>query len=73
MLLLNPDVDGIDWKPQNRAHTASDVLRSLQVNHKKVNTKDNILKQIEEAQAAGDTETAAGLLRQLNAIIKGEK
>lgn len=73
MLLLNPDVDGIDWKPQNRAHTASDVLRSLQVNHKKVNTKDNILKQIEEAQASGDTETAAGLLRQLNAIIKGEK
>lgn len=73
MLLLHPDVDNVDWSSDNRVATATDVLRSLQANYQKTNTKENLLRQEAEARARGDDAAAAEILRQLSLLIKGEK
>ena len=73
MLLLNPDVDSVDWQPKNRVATATEVLRSLQVNYKKVNTKEELIQKEQEARERGDDASADEFLRQLTTLIKGEK
>ncbi len=73
MLLLHPDVDNVDWNSENRAATAKEVLRSLNANYQKTNTKEELLRQESEARERGDEAAAAEILRQLSQLIKGEK
>lgn len=73
MLLLHPDVENVDWNKNNRATTAIEVLRSVQANYQKKNTKETLLRQEREARDRGDTATADDILRQLSRLIKGEK
>ena len=73
MLLLHPDVENVAWSKDNRVETATNVLRSLQSNFKKTNTKENLLRQEAEARERGDDAAAAEILRQLSTLIKGEK
>lgn len=73
MLLLHPDVENVDWSSGNRITTATDVLRSLQTNYQKTNTKENLLKQEAAARERGDDAAAEEILRQLSTLIKGEK
>jgi DNA primase len=73
MLLLHPDVDNVDWNADNRVATATDLLRSLQANYQKTNTKEDLLRQEREARDRGDTAAAAEILRQLSLLIRGEK
>lgn len=73
MLLLHPDVENVAWSDDNRVATASDVLRSLQANFKKTNTKDDLLRQEAEARERGDDKAAAEILQRLSTLIKGEK
>lgn len=73
MLLLHPDVDNVDWNSENRAATAKEVLRSLNANYQKTNTKEELLRQESEARERGDDAAAAEILRQLSQLIKGEK
>lgn len=73
MLLLHPDVENVAWSKDNRVETATNVLRSLQSNFQKTNTKENLLRQEAEARERGDDATAAEILRQLSTLIKGEK
>jgi DNA primase len=73
MLLLHPDVDNVDWNSDNRVATATQVLRSLQANFQKTNTKDDLVRQEAEARERGDDAAAAEILRQLSLLIKGEK
>lgn len=73
MLLLHPDVDNVDWNSETRASTAKEVLRSLNANYQKTNTKEELLRQESEARERGDDAAAAEILRQLSQLIKGEK
>jgi DNA primase len=73
MLLLHPDVENVAWSKDNRVETATNVLRSLQSNFQKTNTKENLLRQEAEARERGDDAAAAEILRQLSILIKGEK
>ena len=73
MLLLHPDVDNVDWNSDNRVVTATEVLRSLQSNFQKTNTKDNLLRQEAAARERGDDSAAEDFLRQLSLLIRGEK
>lgn len=73
MLLLHPDVDNVDWAAEQRAATANDVLRSLQANHQKTDTKEELLKQEAAARAAGDDKLADEILQRLSRLIRGEK
>lgn len=73
MLLLHPDVDNVAWNSDNRVTSATDKLSSLQVNFKKTNTKEKLLRQESIAREQGDNDTADEYLRQLNQLIRGEK
>jgi DNA primase len=73
MLLLHPDIESVDWNSDNRITTATDVLRLLQANYQKTNTKDNLLQQEAAARERGDDTAAEDYLRQLSIVIKGEK
>ncbi len=73
MLLLHPDVEIVDWNSENRIHTATEVLRALQANYQKTNTKENLLQQEAAARERGDDAAADEYLRQLNVIIRGGK
>lgn len=73
MLLLHPDVETIDWNSENRISTASEVLRSLQANYQKMNTKEELLREEEAARERGDDVVAEEYLRKLSLLIKGEK
>ncbi|RYX79463.1 DNA primase [bacterium] len=44
MLLLNPDVDKLEWSDQNRINTATEVIRSLRANYRKTETKEDLLR-----------------------------
>lgn len=73
MLLLHPDVDGVDWNADKRVATATEVLRSLQANYQKTDTKEELLRQEAAARERGDDALANQLLQQLSQLIKGEK
>lgn len=73
MLLLHPDVENVAWDSSNRVATATNVLRSLQANYQKTNTKESLLRQEAEARERGDDVAAAEILKQLSTLIKGEK
>ena len=73
MLLLHPDVDNIAWLAENRIATANEVLRSLQANHQKTDTKEELLKREAAARESGDNKTADEILQQLSRLIRGEK
>lgn len=73
MLLLHPDVENVAWDSSNRVATATNVLRSLQANYQKTNTKESLLRQEAEARERGDDAAAAEILKQLSTLIKGEK
>lgn len=73
MLLLHPDVDKLEWRENNRINTAADVLRSLQSNYQKNETKEELLRQESIARNEGNDELANELLMKINRIIRGEK
>lgn len=73
MVLLNPDIDKLEWSEQNRINTARDVIRSLQANYQKTETKEDLIRKEAEARANGDDELANKILMQINQIIRGEK
>ncbi len=73
MLLLHPDVDTVEWNPENRIATATEVLRSIQSNYQKTDTKEALLRQEAEARARGDDKTADEILLRLSQLIKGVK
>lgn len=73
MLLLHPDVGNVAWVADNRIATATEVLRSLQANYQKTDTKDELLKQEAAARSAGDDKTADEILQRLSRLIRGEK
>lgn len=73
MLLLHPDVDTVSWSAEHRIATATEVLRSVQANYQKTDTKEELLKQEAAARARGDDKTADDLLMQLSQLIKGAK
>jgi DNA primase len=73
MVLLNPDIERVDWSEQNRMNTARDVIRLLQANYQKTETKEDLIRKEAEARAQGDDETANKILMQINRIIRGEK
>lgn len=73
MLLLNPDIDKVDWSEQNRLSTARDVIRTLQANYQKTETKEELIRKEADARASGDDVLANKILMQLNQLIRGEK
>ena len=73
MVLLNPDIDKLEWSESHRINTARDVIRSLQANYQKTETKEDLIRKETEARASGDTELANKILMQINQIIRGEK
>ena len=73
MLLLHPDVDTINWSPEHRIATATEVLRSVQANYQKTDTKEALLQQEAEARARGDDQVADEILHRLSQLIKGAK
>jgi DNA primase len=73
MLLLNPDIDKLEWSEQNRMNTAREVIRSLQANYQKTETKEDLIHQEAVARERGDDETANKILMQINQLIRGEK
>lgn len=73
MLLLHPDVDTVDWNAEHRIATATQVLRSLQANYQKTDTKEELLRQEAAARERGDDKTADELLLRLSQLIKGAK
>ncbi len=73
MVLLNPDIDKLEWSEQNRINTAHDVIRSLQANYQKTETKEDLIRKEAEARARGDDAAANDILLQINQIIRGEK
>ncbi len=73
MLLLHPDIESVDWNSNHRITTATDVLRLLQANYQKTNTKEDLLQQEAAARERGDDTAAEEYLRQLSIVIKGEK
>ncbi len=73
MVLLNPDIDKLEWSEEHRMNTARDVIRSLQANYQKTETKEDLIRQESVARAAGNDELANKILMQINQLIKGEK
>jgi DNA primase len=73
MLLLHPDVDIVDWNAENRIATATQVLRSLQANYQKTDTKEELLRQEAEARQRGDEKAADEILQRLSQLIRGAK
>ena len=73
MLLLNPDIDKLEWSEQNRMNAASEVIRSLSSTYQKTETKEDLIRKESVARANGDDEEANKILMQLNQLIRGEK
>lgn len=73
MLLLHPDVENVAWNKENRFATASQVLRSIHANYQKKNTKEALLEKERQLRSSGNIIEADNVLRQLSALIKGEK
>ena len=73
MLLLHPDVDRVEWSSENRIASTTAVLRTLQSNFQKTNTKESLLREEAAARARGDDAAAAEYLKQLSILIRGEK
>ena len=73
MVLLNPDIDRLEWQEAHRLNTARDVIRGLQATYQKLNKKDHLVHEEALARSQGDIERANTLLLQINALIKGEK
>jgi hypothetical protein len=73
MLLLNPDIDTLEWSDQYRMNAARQVIRSLQANYQKTETKEDLIRQETAARESGDDETANKILMQINQLIRGEK
>lgn len=73
MLLLHPDVDNVAWQVDNRTNTAAEVLRSLQANYQKTDTKEALLEEEATARARGDDKAADEILLRLSQLIRGEK
>jgi DNA primase len=73
MLLLNPDVQSLAWSEDSRITTATDVIRSLQANYEKSETKEDLIRQETEARNRGDDVIADTILMQLTKLIRGEK
>jgi DNA primase len=73
MLLLNPDIDKLEWSEQSRINTAREVIRTLSANYQKTETKEDLIRQESVARASGDDETANEILMQINRLIRGEK
>ncbi len=73
MLLLHPDVESVAWNAENRIATTTEMLRSLQANYQKTDTKEELLKQEAAARAAGDDSAADEILLRLSRLIRGEK
>ncbi len=73
MVLLNPDIERLEWQEAHRLNTARDVIRGLQAKYQKLNKKDQLVHEEAVARSQGDTERANALLLQINALIKGEK
>lgn len=73
MLLLHPDVDNVNWSAENRMATATEVLRSLQANYQKTDTKEELLRQEAAARERGDDDAANEILQRLSQLIKGAK
>lgn len=69
MLLLNPDVDTLDWNGESRLASAAQVLRSLTKNYE-ITT---LQQQIQEAEQNGDDEMATKLRAQLIKEMKDAK
>ena len=73
MVLLHPDVDRVEWSSENRIASTTAVLRTLQSNFQKTNTKESLLREEAAARARGDDAAAAEYLKQLSILIRGEK
>lgn len=73
MVLLNPDIDRLEWQEAHRLNTARDVIRGLQAKYQKLNKKDQLVHEEAIARQQGDIERANTLLLQINALIKGVK
>ena len=73
MLLLNPDTEKLEWSEQSRLATAREVLRTLQANYQKTETKEDLIRQEAEARKRGEEDVANKLLMQINQLIRGEK
>lgn len=73
MLLLHPDVENVAWSAENRIATATEVLRSIQANYQKTDTKEELLRQEAAARESGDDKTADEILQRLSQLIRGEK
>lgn len=69
MLLLNPDVDTLDWSEPSRLASSAQVLRSLTRNYE----IQKLRQQIDEAEQRGDDETATQLRGQLVKEMKHGK
>lgn len=73
MLLLNPDIDKLEWSEQNRMNAASEVIRALSSTYQKTETKEDLIRKEAAARASGNDEEANKILMQLNQLIRGEK
>lgn len=73
MLLLHPDVQNIVWSEQSRLATATDVVRSLQQNYQKHETKEELIRQEKIARDRGDDAEADAILMKLNQLIRGAR
>ncbi len=73
MVLLNPDIDKLEWSESHRVNTARDVIRSLQANYQKTETKEDLIREEKAARERGDNEVANKILMQINQLIRGEK
>lgn len=72
ILLLNLDVDNINWSKENRRATANEVLRQLQSNYQK-RLKEKLIQQEMDARESGNDARADELLVEIDKLIKGER
>jgi hypothetical protein len=66
MLLLNPDVETLDWNEQSRVASSAQVLQSLRRNYE----IQQLQQKIEQADNNGDDDTATALRQQLMKEMK---
>jgi DNA primase len=69
ILLLKADARYASWNEPDRQQQTARLLRQTITEHKK-QTRDTLIKQLREAEAGGNDETAGELRTQLNALIK---
>jgi DNA primase len=69
ILLLKADARYASWNEPDRQQQTARLLRQTITEHKK-QTRDTLIKQLREAEASGNDETAGELRTQLNALIK---